>query len=120
MKIYCTHATTFDYKNEFYEPLKKSELNQSHELFFPHETDLFINSKEIIKSCNLVLAEVSYPSTGMGIELGWADAFNIPIIAAHKNDSDPSKSLGVLTKHILPYDSMSDLTGRLQRVINLL
>ena len=37
-------------------------------------------SKEVIRTSDLVIADISYPSTGVGIELGWADCFNIRVI----------------------------------------
>ena len=76
MKIYISHSTGFDYQKELYEPIKNSELYNSHEIIFPHDKSSEVsNSKEVIKGCDMVIAEVSYPSTGMGIELGWADGF---------------------------------------------
>jgi hypothetical protein len=80
-KIYLTHASTFDYKTLLYQPLKASSLADNYQIIFPHETDSAARySKEIIKNSDLVLAEVSYPSTGQGIELGWAEIFRKPII----------------------------------------
>jgi len=70
LEIYITHSRDFDYKTELYTPLRNSSLNSQHRFILPHETNEFINSKEIIQRSNLVIAEVSYPATGVGIELG--------------------------------------------------
>ena len=79
MKIFIAHASSYDYKNELYLLIRKSYLNNEHEIILPIENGREVITKEMIKSCDLVIAEVSYPSTGMGIELGWADIFKIPI-----------------------------------------
>lgn len=58
---------------ELYEPLWASSVNEQCEIFFPYESDETVNSKEKIKECDAVFAEVSFPATGLGIELGWAE-----------------------------------------------
>lgn len=79
MKIYVSHTSSYDYTNQLYTPLRLSKLNSRHEIFLPHEpNEVPINTKAIIEACDIVLAEVSYPSTGQGIELGWA---NIELIS---------------------------------------
>lgn len=40
-------------------------------------------TKDIIKTCDLMIAEVSLPATGLGIELGWAKAFKVPILCMY-------------------------------------
>ena len=69
MKIYVCHSTSFDYNNHLYEPLKS--VLSDHDLIFTHDADSDFHSKDAIDSSDLVLAEVSYPSTGQGIELDW-------------------------------------------------
>src|SRR5258708_4223441 len=105
MKIYIAHSTNYDFKNELYVPLRNSALNSQHDIVLPHENDTFIKTKDIIRESDLVIAETksdsliisfvlikdiiresdlviaetSYPSTGEGIELGWADSFKVPV-----------------------------------------
>lgn len=88
----------------------------AHEIILPHETDVFINSKDILKNVDLVIAEVSYPSTGMGIELGWAEAFGTRIIALHKRDTKLSSSIKAITKEIHSYDG--DIAKIIEAIIN--
>ena len=83
--IYVIHPTNFDYKNQLYSPFKNSLINEKYKLILPHETTE-VNSKKIIKKCKLIIAEVSIPSTGSGIELGWVNNYNIPIICIYKKD----------------------------------
>lgn len=85
MTIYISHSKNFDYQNELYYPLKS--LVEKYDFIFPHENgDKGMISKKIFqeKKCDIVLAEASFPATGEGIELGWANAYNIPIICVHK------------------------------------
>jgi hypothetical protein len=117
MKIYIAHSRDLDYKNELYIPLKKSPINSQHTIILPHETDEFINSKEIISKSNLVIAEVSFPATGEGIELGWANSFRIPIICLYKEGTKPSGSLRAVTKTIVSYADSSDLLNKIENFL---
>lgn len=118
MKIYFCHSKHFDYENELYKPLREIALNHEHEIFLPHEPGLeTVKSKDIIRDCNIVFAEVSFAATGMGIELGWADAFDVPIICFYKSGTKPSNSLRFIAKDIIEYSDTSDL---LQKVRSLL
>ena len=79
------HSNSFNYKDELYIPIRKSELNDIYKIVLPHEKrEGPYNSKEILKNCNLFVAEVSYPSTGLGIEIGWASMLEVPIICIKK------------------------------------
>ena len=85
MRIYVSHSTTLNYRHSLYSPLKTSVLWQQHYFILPHDEQSDpINSKAIISEVNLVIAEVSYPSTGFGIELGWANIANRPILCLHQ------------------------------------
>lgn len=114
MKIYISHSKNFDFQKELYEPLKNSGLK--YEFIFPHENNLnAFNSKELFEKhlCDLVLAEVSFSSTGQGIELGWADIFQIPIACCYKSGSKISTSLRMVTKDFIEYDGSVDLINKL-------
>lgn len=114
MKIYVTHSSGYDYQNELYQPLRKSELNHLHEIILPHEnsTDQF-NSKKYMKDCNLILAEVSYPSTGQGIELGWANLYEVPIVCLYKKGVKPSASLKIISNTLIEYENSGDMIQKL-------
>ena len=118
MKIYVAHSSSFDYQNELYEPLKQSGLAKAHKFFLPHDGGNPENSKDIIKDSDLLIAEVSYPSTGAGIEIGWANSFGVPIWAVYKEGTKPSSSIKHVAPKIFPYkdsaDLVSILTGELK------
>jgi hypothetical protein len=113
MKLYLAHSSNFDYQSELYAPLKQSL--PEHEIFYPHELHKDgIKSKDIIPTCEIIIAEVSYPSTGQGIELGWADASNIPIICFYRKNSNISSALRFVSRTLIEYDSESDMIEKLR------
>lgn len=118
MKIYVCHSTGFDYQNLLYKPIKVSPIYREHEFIFPHETpDSFINTKKIIQDCDLILAETSYPSTGTGIELGWADMFQKRVIAFYKEGGAASSALESITENIISYGD-NNLIEKISNVLH--
>jgi hypothetical protein len=121
MKIYVSHSRSFYFVKELYEPLKKSALAGNHQFIFPHDTsqegypskDLFMD-----KGCDLVLAEVSFPSLGQGIELGWADIESVKIVCAYKDGAKISDSLKMVSKDFFTYKDSDDLIAKLTQYLN--
>ena len=119
MKIYVTHAKNSDYINDLYIPIRRSDLNSMHEITLPHENNTKpFQSKPFIKTCDLVLAEVSYPATGQGIELGWADIYNIPIVCFYKKGIKPSGSLRVVSNTFIEYENKKNMIQKLSDVVS--
>jgi 2'-deoxynucleoside 5'-phosphate N-hydrolase len=52
-----------------------------------HERDM-----EWLKSCDVVIAEVSIPSLGVGYEVGWAAALHKPVLALYRIKEGPPLS----------------------------
>ncbi|MFA6518363.1 MAG: hypothetical protein WCV93_01775 [Candidatus Shapirobacteria bacterium] len=120
MKIYIAHSRLFDFQNELYLPIKNSHLSSQHQFVFPHDATRTTEfSRDIIKTCQLLVAEVSFPSTGLGIELGWAYDLNVPIICLHKPTSPPSSSVSSVSQQILTYSSSTDLINTIDKAINI-
>ena len=120
MVIYISHSTKFDYKKELYFPIRSGFKDSSHLFILPHEEgEGLYNSKELFfsKKCDLVIAEVSYPSTGQGIELGWADSYDISVACIHKKTSEPSNSLTTVSKKFLSYVDKEDMLGDIETII---
>jgi len=113
MKIFVPHSSNFDFRNQLYIPLRNSVLNELHTIILPQEKGKEQITKDVIKDCNLIIAEVSYPSTGQGIELGWATMFNIPIICVYKMGCKYSSSLTFITNRFIPYKDSKDLVSKL-------
>lgn len=112
MRIFVSHPSTFDYTQKLYKPLMDSTLSKEHEFIFPHEHAKHGEySKELIASCGLLLAEVSQPSLGVGIEIGWANAANITVMCIHQNNTTPSASLRHITDSIHTYKNSAELVA---------
>jgi hypothetical protein len=115
MKIYIGHSREFDFKKELYKPLRKLD----HEFVFPHDNNHEpANTPELLKTYDLMIAEVSFPSTGLGIELGWADLLNVPTIFIYKKGSKISGSLKVMKGKFIEYINEEDLVEKLKEKIN--
>lgn len=119
MKIYIAHSQSFDYKKELYKTLEESILSNDHELIFPHkESDTLFNSKSFFQTnCDLIVAEVSYPSIGLGIESGWADLYKIQIICIYKKGKVFSNSLRAVSDTFIEYSDSGDLIFFLNQII---
>jgi hypothetical protein len=118
MKIYVAHSTSFDFKTELYQVLRNSDLNTENEIVLPHEQSLeLFNSKDYFDQCDLVIAECSYHSTGMGIELGWANDRKVRIICVYKKDTKPSSSIQSITSEFIEYSTSAELVGKLKEII---
>lgn len=115
MRIYIAHAGSFDFEQKLYGPLRNSPLWNEHEFVLPHADRSDVNSKEIIATCDLVIAETSHPSTGEGIELGWADAAGIPVVCIHESGSKPSGALRHVTSSIHEYNGSAEMLNIIER-----
>ena len=114
MKIYLAHSTHFDFKEKLYTPLRGSTLNTEHELLFPHEIDAPPEiTRDMIRECDALVADVSAPSLGVGIEMGWADAFHKPVIAISEKGSRVSFSINNVVTERFEYDGSDDMLAKL-------
>jgi hypothetical protein len=114
MKIFVSHSSKFDYEKEIYQPIRNSVLNNQYEFFLPHENGLYVNTKQIIQSSDLMLAEVSHPSVGSSIEIGWGDAFGLPLVCVYQANTEPSSALRFLAGDFIEYDNPEDLLNKLE------
>jgi hypothetical protein len=117
MKIYVSHSREFNFEDELYKPLK-SPAFMEYDFFFPHENGKDVNTLDEVKKSDLILAEVSFPSTGQGIECGWASMLNIPILCITKEGSKISGSLKHLTDKCIVYSNETDLVSKLTAFLN--
>ncbi len=116
--IYAPHATSFDFQTLWYQPLR--EIADQDTLVLPHEDssaqfasrDFFASGK-----CTLVIAEVSYASLGLGIELGWASEKGIPIIALYQEGTKPSGAIYAVTDQVIIYLDTEDLQSIVRELI---
>jgi hypothetical protein len=120
MTVYISHASGFDYKKELYEPIRSSILDKQYNFILPHETSASLyNPKQLFtsKKCDLVIAECSYPSTGQGIELGWANIYKIPIVCIYREGKVFSNSLISVCDTFISYKDSRDMIGKIEEVV---
>lgn len=114
MNISISHSTSFDFETELYTPIKKSFRLRKHNFFFPE--DRVKNTRDVIKSCDIMIADVSYPSTGTGIEIGWASTVDKPIYCIYKKGCEYSFSLKFITENFYEYTE-DTLTKVIEQII---
>ena len=120
MKIYISHSTNFDYVNELYAPIKSAAMRfGQHRFILPHDSGRDFNSKSAILNSDLMLAEVSHPSTGQGIELGWAEGRNVRIGCIHRNEAVMSSALSYVCYQFEPYNNTAELLDCIDRIIKI-
>lgn len=118
MKIYLVHSSKSNFREELYQPLKHSELNKLHTIVYLYdETDNPGSTKELIRGCDLIIAEVSNNSIACGIEIGWANAFGKKIIFIHKSEIQPSRFLPIISENIISYSNSIELIDKLMNAI---
>lgn len=117
--IYVSHSTSFDYKKELYASLKEIESSCEVQFVFPHDDSSEpFDVRKLFESgeCDLVLAEVSYASTGQGIELGWADDRDIPIVCISKEGTNISGSLKKVSKQFFNFKTDKEILSIVQNL----
>ena len=117
LNIYISHSSKMDYINELYEPLLNSSIALNNNLILPHSKEYEkINTKQIIMEADILVAEVSYPGTGIGLELGRAECNNVPIICFIKKGIKCNSSVSRNFK-VMEYENASDMVERLENII---
>lgn len=117
MNIYFCHSKQLDY-DDFYKAIRNSLIFSKHTCVFPYEkNNVPENSKSIIQKSDLIIAEVSYPGTGLGIELGWANGFHKRIICIYMEDYSIAQSLKMVSHDFIPYQNTEDLFMKLEPVL---
>jgi len=84
-------------------------------VFFPHDDNRIISTKSIIKDFDLFIADIFFASTGQGIELGWTDYCNKPILCIFRKGSKISSSLKLITNNFIEYSDNSDLAQKTEK-----
>jgi len=119
MKIYFAHSSNIDYKTDLYLPIKSyAKLWKHHEIILPH--DQLVEgyySKDVIKEVDFFIADVSYPSIGLGMEIAWADNYNKPILALYKENYKISSSLNFINTNIASYQSIEHMLQQISSFI---
>ena len=118
MRIYVAHSSDIDYKKEVYEPLKRDGAFLEHELILPHDGNTSVsNSRNDYKTYDVVIAECSKPSFGVGIELGWFYDERKPIYCFIKSGLRPSGAVTSVAKEVIKYNNEQDFAEKVKSVI---
>ena len=119
MRIQFGHTRDFDFENELYLPVRRSGLWNEHDILLPYSGEP-PDSRETLKTQDLFVAEVSFPSTGLGIELGFASLYGVPILCVYRQGTRLSNSLRFVTDSFLEYATSDELVdGIADRVQDL-
>lgn len=118
-KVFFAHSTGYDYRPNIYQPIRSSDLSGICEITLPHEDgDELFDSKNFIQSdCDLVIAEVSDPSIGLGIELGWANMYDKPVVCIYKAGSKISSSVNMITDQVFEYKDADDMVEKIKQAV---
>lgn len=120
MKIYVGHSREYDYVHNLYEPLLNSNIAKEHEFVFPHYNNKEANSKDIVEESDLFIAEVSFASTGLGIEIGRAESKNKKILCVYDEQYKCPSSLKFVNVDVISYKNVTDLMVKLEEYIKKL
>jgi 2'-deoxynucleoside 5'-phosphate N-hydrolase len=71
-----------------------------------------------IDDSDLLIAELSYKSIGIGIEVGYAKARNKKIIYIHKKGTEVSTTVSGVSDIRIEYEDIEDLITKLKKAIN--
>jgi nucleoside 2-deoxyribosyltransferase len=119
MKVYIAHASGYGFKEQLYVPLRASALNSEHELNLPQEGTIEEITREMIAGSDVVVADVSHPSLGVGIEIGWANAAGVPVIAMHEKGANVSFSIDNAINDRFEYEGPDDMIAKLAAALRM-
>ena len=98
--------------------MRNDSFFSRHELIFPHEeSSKIINTRDDYKDVDVVIAECSKPSTGVGVELGWFYDDKKPIYCFYKIGMRPSKAIAAIAKEAIEYSDSNDLINKIKSII---
>lgn len=118
MKVYIAHSKLLNYEENLYQPIRNDESLKKYDIILPHEeSSVSYNTREFYKELNVVIAEVSFPGTGLGIELGWIYDDGVPIYCVYQKDKKVSSSLKCLTSNFIAYESEKELVDIIKNII---
>ncbi len=101
------------YANNIYSPIDTIKFKGTNE-------EMYKRAMRLLQKTDLVIAEMSNPSTGQGMELQEAVRLNIPIIIVAKKESKISSTVlgSGKIKETFFYDNKKDIKDNLSRILN--
>lgn len=99
-------------------PIRQDPELLEYNIILPHEPGCNNqNTREFYRSLDLIIAEVSYPGTGLGIELGWGFDDGIPIACIYKKEAKISGSLIAVSDRFYQYSTPKELINTIKTII---
>ena len=84
------------------------------------DNQIFEDYEKKLQECDLVFAEVTIPSLGVGYEIGYADSHNKPIIAIY-DKTVVSKVTTMLRGNkrikIIPYTNVEEIINNIEEIL---
>lgn len=85
------------------------------------DEDIFNSLKDRLDTANVVFAELTVPSLGVGYELGYADSHDIRIVGIYDKNVIPKVSTmirGNKNIEIIPYNDLRDIINNLKDILS--
>lgn len=87
---------------------------------FQKDEDIYKDLEEKLKIADIIFAEVSVPSLGVGYELGYADRLNKKIIAVY--DQNYTEKVSTMIRgnkriELIPYRDIAQITDNLEKLL---
>ena len=86
MLVHFSHSNHYNYGKYFYPKVEESELTTTHTLSFSNE-DIYspYEIRKLIAECDILIADISYFSIGLSMEIGYAKRNQKPIFYVYKD-----------------------------------
>jgi hypothetical protein len=119
LRVRVGHATGYDYEAQLYAVLRGLKLPTDATVSLPHAGGATGDCTKsfFAAGCDLFIAEVSAPSTGLGMELAYADMHGVPVVCVHRSDCRPSSSVKMVSQTILGYESPEELARHVEALV---
>lgn len=82
------------------------------------ETEMMQKAMEDVEKSAILIAEVSEKGIGIGIEVGYAKAKNIPVIYVRNSSSEHSTTVSGIADFKIIYENEIDLEEKLEKIIS--
>lgn len=109
MKVYVGHQNVTN--ESLHNLILNSEVLKKHQFIFGENV---ADEKDWLKKCEVMIADVSYPTIPLGIEMGWADNYKINIVCVCVKGTAISSHLTRMCKEFLIYTEIEDLVEKLE------
>lgn len=84
------------------------------------EHEMMTLACSLIRSADVLIAEVSQKAIGVGIEVGYAAAVGLPIIYLRQTNAEPSTTVGGIATYSVVYQTTEDLADQLRSALGVI